>query len=243
MALQQTEVISKERVALFLDRLQFLADGLRASEAIYCREHFVVDPDKDGRHRTFGLLGSVIETTQLGLIFVTDCLLMPDWWEARIKHEDGTAITKENAQKRAKEYVQFLKISLSNGIYVAIERSFRLFLRTLNQKDCDNGNGTFSCIYRQLFKSLKMSRWETTLEIAGNLRNTLHNNGVFFPRDHQKRTYTFLDYEIEFEPGQPIEFPSWMFLLDLISELLTMCVETLNHPKIAKLPRLYDPLA
>lgn len=81
------------------------------------------------------------------------------------------------------------------------------------------------------------------LELLRLVRNTLHDNGVYFPPDERDYPLQYKGKTYMFRVGKPVDFVSWKFLLGLLSDLNEMLLEVMTSDKVAASPSVVDPIA
>jgi len=78
------------------------------------------------------------------------------------------------------------------------------------------------------------------LDMAAKLRNTVHNNGVYFHKSGKDAIQNYKGRTYEFKYGKRIEFANWPLLLEITSDLVLMLVEVVRDPKIKNIPGTID---
>jgi hypothetical protein len=80
------------------------------------------------------------------------------------------------------EYRRFLVLGLVGFMQCAVESSFRTSLRSVAPGACSDGTDPFRNIYTCLLNQLGLAgKWIPLLDLWRELRNTVHNNGVYLP--------------------------------------------------------------
>jgi hypothetical protein len=100
-------------------------------------------------------------------------------------------------------------------------------VRALDSNACSGGNATFVSIHGWLFKQLRESGWsypeaDDFLALLRAIRNMLHNNFHYHPRDGMSRTVHFEGDDYSFVPGEHPEFLSFDLYLRLLRELVDL---------------------
>ncbi len=122
-------------------------------------------------------------------------------------------------------YDDFVKIGYIHNISLAIESSFRNFLRALDPKACVRGMAEFKSIYECLFKSkLSEAPSEGTklLDFLRLIKNTSHNNGVYLHQSGVNKTVNWKGKNYEFKQGTPVDFVTWDFILEISDALRSL---------------------
>lgn len=172
------------------------------------------DPRKDARITAFSKMINVFNSVQLALTFVSKHLLDLNWWKAVATEE----IPASDARIYVNEFMGFSKIGFVQFLFSTTESSLRLFLRALDPTACDGGMGSFKSVYECLFRSNLSACPPEGIELLNLLRfvrNTIHNNGVYFHRNGQDATVTWRGTPYEFRQSAPVDFVTWGFLLEV----------------------------
>jgi hypothetical protein len=189
-----------------------------------------VNPEHDARITAFSKFVNVLNSAQLAFAFISKHLLHKEWWDAVAR----TSIPDADKQIYANEFANFTKLGIVHALFSAIESSLRIFLRALDPIACNAGMAEFKAIYDCLFMS-KLNTvppgGTTLLDLLRNVRNTIHNNGVYFnPRGTGVRL-TWGKDTYDFRQGVPVDFVTWEFLIavsDSLRELLLNVVQDRN---------------
>lgn len=202
-----------------------------------------LDPQKDTRITAFSKMINVLNSVQLAMTFVSKHLLDLNWWKAIAREE----IPVSDARIYANEFMGFSKIGFVQFLFSTTESSLRLFLRALDPTACDGGMGSFKSVYDCLFRSHLSARPPEGIELLDLLRlvrNTIHNNGVYFHRNGQDATVTWRGTSYELKQSAPVDFVTWRFLLevsDAARSLMYTVVTDANLRAVAH--EITDPFA
>lgn len=198
---------------------------------------------KDARVTAFSKLINVFNSVQLALTFVSKHLLNLGWWKAVSKE----VISVSDAKVYVEEFMGFSKIGFVQFLFSTTESSLRLFLRALDPTACDGGMAPFKSVYDCLFRS-KLSACPhegiELLDLLRLIRNTIHNNGVYFHRSGRDATVTWRGTLYEFKQAVPVDFVTWEFLLEVsnaVRALMRTVVEDTNLEAITC--EITDPFA
>jgi hypothetical protein len=176
----------------------------------------------DARITAFSKLMNILSSLQLSLTFIWKYLMRKNWW----REIDKKVIPVKDLKIYVREFENFSKIGFVQLMFSAVESSFRLFLRALDPVACQGSTSSFRNIYMCLLKS-KLSTYSPEsikfLDLFRHLRNTIHNNGVFFDGRGRNIVVIWRKVKYEFIHGAPLKFVTWDFLMeisDTIRELL-----------------------
>ncbi len=187
--------------------------------------------DEDARISGFAKISNVTRSVALGLKFYRDQLLEPDWWSV---HTSGYSAEDKKRINRA--YVDLVRIGLIQGGFSAVESTLRDLLRAIDPAACAGGTEGFKSIYECLFRS-KLSSVPADgcelLNLLREVRNTVHNNGVYFNRGEQDLSVIYKGDPYDFRHRQKVEFITWDLLVclyrdtcDLLYNVVTDSVVT-----------------
>jgi hypothetical protein len=173
----------------------------------------------DARITAFNKLNSVLTTINLGYFLMHIYLSKKDWWKQYQKLD----VTESSIQNTLNEFEMFYRIGLIQNIVYSIESSFRIFVRALDSAACKGGQAEFKSIYDWLLKKLNLQATNTELlDLIRNIRNTMHNNGLFFPTNGQNQSVTYKGTTYNFVVGQPNNFVTTELMISLVPDLLDL---------------------
>jgi len=193
--------------------------------------------DKDARITLFHKCTNVLNDTQLGLVFTQFHLTQQQWWSSVAKEN----IPHQDKQKYIDEFVMFTKMGFLQFTFSSIESSFRLIVKNIDPTACSNGTAEFKSIYSFLFTKIGLQKWEPLLDLLRCIRNTIHNNGVYFHRSGNNETITYKGVNYSFVIGMPVDFVNWEFLISMMKDINDMLCEVVTHSDVAKISSIIDP--
>ncbi|MFX1538020.1 MAG: hypothetical protein ACFFDI_27820 [Promethearchaeota archaeon] len=183
------------------------------------------DPNRDARLTSFVKLINVFNSLLLASVFARNSIASGSWKET---------LGAEEFSIWVQEYDGFLKIGFVQAVFLAIESSLRIFLRALDPMACKGGMAEFKSIYECLFKS-KLSGCPADgfelLDLLRNIRNTVHNNGVFFNLKRSDASVKWAGQTYVFKHGIPVDFVTWDLIIhaaDAVRKLLRSVCEDAN---------------
>lgn len=192
------------------------ADDKDAVTAIYS----FVNQKHDARITAYSKAINVLNSVQLAFTFISKHLLYGEWWAAVAREP----IPDTDKQIYANEFANFTKVAFVQGLFLAIESSLRLFLRKIDPVACNGGMAEFKSIYECLFKSkltVEPSNGIALLDLLRLVRNTIHNNGVYFHPTGNDASIVWDGETFEFKQGTPVDFVTWEFMIR-VSEALRL---------------------
>ncbi len=174
--------------------------------------------DEDARTSGFAKISNVARSAALGLKFYADYLITSDWWSANT----SGALSAEDKRRINRSYVDLLKFGLIQGSFSAVESTLRDILRAIDPAACAGGTAGFQSIYECLFRS-KLSSEPADgcelLHLLREIRNTVHNNGVYFNLRGQDLSVTYKRDAYDFRHGQRFEFQAWDVSISLYQDV------------------------
>jgi hypothetical protein len=201
------------------------------------------DPKKDIRLSSFGHLLTTINSTILTLTYFCQYLMKKEWWFAYISesYSESTIVKKVN------RYSWYGRASLFHFSFSTFESTTRLILRALDSSACKNGTAEFKSIYSCLLRN-KLSEYpESSLEFVDLLRcirNTIHNNGIYFHHRFQQEQVVWKRKKYNFIFGQPVAYTNWDFCLLLVDEMRKLLEIIIDDENVKTIDmEITDPMA
>lgn len=164
-------------------------------------------------------------------------LCYPSWWKTISK----TNISNPDLQIYLNEFDMFTKIGFIQFMFSSIESAFRIFLKQLDPSACNNGTAEFKSIYSSLLRRLNLQHQENLLDLLRLIRNSIHNNGVYFHKSGVNETVTYKGKKYTFEIGKPITFVTWEFIFEVIEDINGLIMEVVNANEIKTIHQIIDP--
>lgn len=194
-----------------------------------------LDIDKDERIAVFKRLQYVLSSTILSLTFIYYDLSRKSWWNKCINKN----MPFDDIRKYLTEFGMFSKMAFVQSLFSCVESALRAFLRAIDLMACHGGAAEFKSIYECLFMS-KLSKCPPNgidlLNLLRLVRNTVHNNGVYFHKNGNDITIQWRGNSYKFIQGTIIDFVTWDFIIgisDDIRNLLSLIVDDTNLKSIS----------
>jgi len=228
------KAIGPEEVHKLIKQLELVRDRAVEDKNAIIQLYSSVDPKHDARITAFSKLINILNSVQLALTFISKHLLHKEWWDS-IANEP---ISDADKQIYANEFANLIKVAFVHGAFSAVESSLRLFLRALDPIACNGGMAEFKSIYDCLFKSKLATEpieGSQLLDLLRLVRNTIHNNGVYFSSRGSDARLIWNGQTYEFYHGKPVDFVTWEFLInisDALRRLLREIAEDANMKAI-----------
>ena len=110
---------------------------------------------------------------------------------------------------------------------------------------CSGGAAEFKSIYEWLFARLRENGWSyasgdssTFLDLFRVFRNTLHNNGAFYPPNGRDQEITWQGTTYKFKYTTIPDFYGWEFNIMLLRELISLNHSIMLNDLVANLPSI-----
>lgn len=208
----------------------YIINSYQATKRSYPNLH-----TQDARLISFERMANIIEQIQLSHLNIQHNLVEPDWW---------TSIGQNLSHKKQFDIIDdcigFTKMVFFQNIFASTENFLRIILRTLDPNECKFGTGPFENIYTNLFSRLNLRHHCPLMDLMRCVRNTVHNNGVYFHKSRNDLTIVYKGNSYEFKIGKIVDFLTWDFAIHLINETVIMINEIINHSDIIVHPKIID---
>lgn len=201
------------------------------------------DSEKDARITSFSKFINVLNSTQLAFVFISRNLPNNGWWQDISKEPVSTS----DRLAYTREFQNFVKLGFVQFSFSSIESAFRIFLRAIDPGACSGGIASFKSIYECLLRSNLSSAPAGAVELLDvlrHVRNTVHNNGVYFDRGGMNAQAIYKGVTYHFRHGQPVDFVHWGLLLTLTDDVRQLLVQVVSDKAIAGIAgQITDPFA
>jgi hypothetical protein len=194
---------------------------------------------KDARLSAFSKCMGVLNSTSLGLIYIRRHLILSDWWST-FKASNGKPPSQAEAQEYVNGFDAFMKIGFIQSVFSAIESSFRAIVRATDPSACSGGNAEFKSVYSFLLGCLDLQKWISLLDLLRCIRNTIHNNGVYFHRSGKDELVIYGGTSYSFVVGAQVSFLYWEFLIELMADVEKMLLDVATNPGLDSIPYIED---
>jgi hypothetical protein len=207
------------------------------------------DKHNDARVTIFSKAILVQRSVRLCFIFRRNHLSEPEWWKGL--DADMNWSLPSDADSLANllinyidEFTNFWTVGYVHALFSSIESSFRLFVRALDPNACNKGAEDFINIYQWLLTKLKLVNYISMLSFLRLVRNTVHNNGVYYHRTKLKESVTYNGKTYTFELGKAVEYGDvWDILqFQIMPDVKRMMADVVNTKHISSIPQIVDPI-
>jgi hypothetical protein len=198
-----------------------------------------VRPEFDVRITSLGKLQNVLTSFQLGCAFWAMDLMSPEWWDKMTDYPEA-----ERTLLRS-EWQMFLKLGLVHFSFSAVESSLRAVMRTIEP----TAHAGSTLEFKRLYDDLLLHRLSAPrpahvelLDMAAKIRNTVHNNGIYFHKSGSAVDQPYKGRTFRFVHGKSPAVGGWPLLLELTADLVSMLVDVSRDPRIMAIrTEILDP--
>jgi hypothetical protein len=235
--------LGPEDIFALVKKLEVIRNKAVDDKEAAIRMYPALDARTDARITALTKLINAFNSTQLLLTFVSNHLLHKSWWRtiSRWPISDAALAVYVN------EFDSFVRIGNVQLLFSTVESSFRVFLRALDATACNGGMAAFKSVYDCLLRS-KLSAYPPgsvqLLDLVRLVRNTIHNNGVYFHRCGLDAAVEWRGMRYEFRQERRVDFVTWDFIMeisDAVRVLLRSVVEDARLRAITS--EIIDPFA
>jgi hypothetical protein len=200
------------------------------------------NPSTDERITVFLKCCNIVCCSKLGLVFAQEHLSLDEWWRQFPKFLNGV----DNHPSRSAEFSTFMKVSLILGVFSLQEAALRRYLRAVDADACSAGSSEFASIYEALFNRITLpddskSRYRELLHFFREIRNSIHNNMVYYPRSRKHRAIAYRGSMYGFGVDQPLDFVGWKLLLLIMTDIGSMLADIVRSPEVSAAKDVFGP--
>lgn len=192
----------------------------------------------DARITLLNKCSSVLSAVMLGYALIDKHLSKENWWSAH----STLPIDKNQMEQTGNAFEMLLRIALIHNILYAVESSFRIYVRAIDPDACVQGTAEFKNVYEWLLKKTGLQTYSALLDLWRNIRNTMHNNGLFIPTSRKDATVTYKGQTYEFHHGKPNEFVNTAFIVRLLPDIRDLLMALLTSDALTR-PTLIEELS
>ena len=117
----------------------------------------------------------------------------------------------------------------------------RLILKSVDSSVCNQGADNFDNICCALLKRTGLQTHFDLIEFFKLVRNTLHNNGVYFPNNPKDKSISYKGKNYFFQVGKKIDFVTWELLISLVSDIGVLSYDLTETKKVVSVLHIADP--
>jgi hypothetical protein len=178
----------------------------------------------DVRLTAFTHLYHTLNSALVSLRFLADYLLPSEneWWEEPRQQALFGSYDQWFREAIANNFNNgFVKYTVMHKLFGDIENSFRQLLRKIDPSVASNATDSIDSVFGALISRIgnKPADSDELLKLLRLSRNTIHNNGVFYPKSQTDAEVVYKGNPYHFTHGKPINFVNWNFLIDRIDDV------------------------
>jgi hypothetical protein len=210
-----------------------LAQEIWSSQQIYRKQYPTWESSLDARSAWFtGMLNECIPFALLDLWHMRDNLTYPYVWQKAF----GVTLTENDWQQVIMEYDKHIRFASLHSTYATVEAIIR---RVCEATDAQfySPKKSIGPITNHLLEILELTSFKNLYKLVRTIRNSIHNNGVYFPRDGKDCTIVW-NGDYTFRVGETVEILDWDFLIQHWREINEAITAIVLHPKIATIPSI-----
>jgi len=190
---------------------------------------------QDARLVIFRKIIQILNGFTIGFSHIPREFINPVWFKTLY----GDLGTKENQERLCEEFEIFLGSGLIIFLYGAIESTMRIISLKLGSEKFPR-TISFSSLYKSFLADLNMEQHIDLLRIWGNLRNTIHNNGIFLPFDGEDQIIKYHGNTFTFENGKQHDVIGWEMYALLVGDLCEMVSSIVESKEISSIKEIPD---
>lgn len=187
----------------------------------------------DRRITIFTQLFGITDRAKMGIEYVLYSLD-----DATIRARMFSGLDPKDFIQRLNGFVHFIFIEANHVYFGLIEAFLRQVLRALEV----NPETKFWKLSDQIVCRLEIDkRWVEFLNFYAAVRNTQHNNGVFFPPNKKDQSFSYRGGSYQFAYGRPIHFLDGDLRLALFEDGNDFVLAVCESRKLGVIPVVEDP--
>ncbi len=198
----------------------------------------------DARVAVFNRNDLILNNLYMALGLQEKCLQSVGWWTANFTFL--RPITAADIQVEISEFERFIKVGFIQSHFSAVETAFRTSIRAIDPGSCKNGTAEFESIYKHLLGEIQVPRpqreqYVDLLNFWREIRNIIHNNGVYFHASGQDKTGVYKGVGYILEHGKGVNFITWPFLFFIVEDVHQMVIDVVESHAISSVAVIDDP--
>lgn len=216
------EKLSEARGAFFLSRAQLES------------EHCNWDGDVDARLNAFHKIGMACDCALMAL-HAFEAAGASYWFWMSISGPPDVNL------HRIAGFNVFIRFGLFQSVFSCLESTIRVLLRKLGPALCGRGTRGFAKIWKAFAKRVTLPRdYEDFVNLLLCSRNTIHNNGYYYPQHRGPVRIAYHNRIYQFDDGRIAECLGWDDIVDHLNETLQLLNDIVRSPEISKIPAILD---
>jgi hypothetical protein len=200
--------------------------------------HPAFDKNKDIRINIFSKCINVFDATHLSLIFYSHHLQKENWWRQTATKLSLKIPPEDDRKDLLKVYLMFIKIGfVQTFVSSALESSIRTIISNVNPMRYKKEGWSFEGAYHLLLAELNQLESKPLLDILRCIRNTNHDNGVYYGKNE---TIPYKGNIYEFKNEESVEFVSWDFILSMAKNAKELILSIVKSKGVLNIENMND---
>ena len=225
--------IELNKILSIIKSVEILRDEYYHDQNTVSNIYDYLNTNKDARLTVYAKITNTINNFHLTLVYINKHLQFPRWWQESYKD-----LSMEDIDFYTASFFNFSKVSFFHIIFSCLESSLRILLRAIDPNVCNNGTASFESIYKCLLNS-KLSGFKKEdlylLDLIRYVRNTIHNNGIYFDKISINHSIIFKGKTYNFVHSKPVTFVDYEFLFFILDELRVIIKKIVTHQKFQEI--------
>ena len=174
----------------------------------------------------------ILQNAFFAHLFVRDQMSNPQWWDRVGVRDQATMLDC------LKEWNLHLRFGVVYEVATSVEEALRSIFRA--------GTGSvfsgkmspaaeFESLYKHILSIANQESLEPSFKLLRLMRNCIHTNGIFAPKDSRDDSVTIESRTFEFKVGRPMDWDNDYFIFWLPGHLAIQMVQLVTSPVIAGL--------
>lgn len=222
--------MSKEIIAI-IKELENIQELLNTNRELVRSKIEGIQPF-DRRITIFTQLFGILDRAKMGFEF-SYCSLD----SKEIKTRMFADLTNDEFLQRINAFIHFMAIEMNQSYFSIIEA----FLRQIHRSIITDPPESFWRLTKSISVTLDLPHWSQFLNFYRLVRNTLHNNGLFFPNDKKDVEVLYRGKTFSFIYGKKIHFLDADLRLTLVSDGNSFVYDVCTSQKVIVYTDIPDP--
>ena len=207
---------------------------LKASADKLEARHLEWVPNNDARISWFHGAIKVLTMTRIECLVIAKYLSRKDWWR------DNQQISGdlETVHNFLEEYDIHIRLWTFHAVFLQLEESLRRVIQHLNPEMYGKHQTNWAELYSFLLTETGLSKFCQLFDLVRHTRNTIHNNGVFRPRNGRDVDIKWEGQEFTFRAGERIRWLTHDTLRQFILWLNQAMLEIMDSQPVGKMSRV-----
>lgn len=193
--------------------------------------------EKDVRVTAFTHLYHTVDFALVSIRLLNDFLLPSDndWWQQPKQQTLFGSYAEWYREAIANSFNNaHVKYTFMHLIFGEIENTSRQLLRKIDPAAANNATADISGVFRALCSRIGHTPTESEelLELLRLSRNTIHSNGVFYPKNQQDADVVYKGKTYHFTHTKSVDFLSWKFLIDRLDDVRELFTAIISNSNI-----------